>query len=69
MKVAILKCRDCGAELNRTAPFPDEERAKISIFSVFAAGPCPNGCRATFRDLNLNTKLVVEEESANEGAQ
>lgn len=61
MKLAILKCRDCGTELNRSIPFEDKDESKVRITSGLAAGSCPKGCRSTFSDLNLNTKLEIVE--------
>lgn len=61
MKIAILKCRDCHAELNRTNPFPDSDEAQVRLSSGLAAGQCPNKCRSTFSDLNLNTTLEITE--------
>lgn len=60
-KIAILKCKDCGKELNRSVPFEAKDEAKIRFSSGLAAGPCPNGCRSTFSDLNINTKLEIIE--------
>lgn len=59
MKVAVLRCRDCGHELNRTDPFPDHEESKVRVTSGLAGGACPRGCRSTFRDMNLNTRLEL----------
>jgi len=59
MKIAILKCRDCGEVLNETEPFPDKEEGRVAVSSGLAAGPCPKGCRSTFSDLNMNTTLEV----------
>lgn len=59
MKIIILKCRDCGAELNRSNPLSESDVAKAMITSGLAAGTCPKGCRSTFSDLNLNTKAEV----------
>ena len=56
-KIAILKCRDCKCELNRSKPYEDKHEGKVVVSSAFAAGPCPNGCRSTFKDLNLNTEI------------
>jgi hypothetical protein len=57
VKILVLKCRDCGRELNRTAALTAEEASKARIYSVFAAAACPNGCRSTFSDLNINTEI------------
>lgn len=59
MKQAIIYCRDCETELNRTDPFPDEDEGRVVISSAFAALSCPKGCRATFKDMNINTRLVI----------
>lgn len=59
-----IHCADCGAELNRTPPLTDEQAAEARVFSAFAAGRCPNGCRSTFTDLNINTRIqshAIEE--------
>jgi len=57
VKVLVLKCRDCGRELNRTEPLTEEQASHARITSAFAAGACPNGCRSTFSDLNINTEI------------
>jgi len=54
---AILSCKDCGKELNRALDVPDSDRGRVSVSSALAAGRCPNGCRSTLSDLNINTKL------------
>jgi hypothetical protein len=59
MRIAIIKCADCGEELNRTLPFPPEAEAKIRMTSALAAGPCPKGCRSTFTDMNINTRIEM----------
>lgn len=59
---AILKCHDCGSELNRAVHVPENEKGRVSITSSFAAGQCPKGCRSTFSDLNINTDLEWIEE-------
>lgn len=59
MKIAILRCKDCRTELNRTVPFPDDEEGRVRVSSALAGGKCPKGCRSTFSDLNLNTELEI----------
>jgi hypothetical protein len=54
---AILTCADCGHELNRAVNVPKDQRLRVSILSAFAGGRCPNGCRPTCLDLNINTNL------------
>ena len=55
--ILILKCRDCHQELNRTPEITEEEAKKARLLSGLAAHKCPNGCRSTFTDLNLNTEI------------
>jgi heterodisulfide reductase subunit B len=59
---AILKCRDCGHILNTAEHVPETNKGVVSFTAAFNAGRCPNGCRSTFSDLNLNTELVWERE-------
>ena len=54
---AVLRCRDCGHVLNTADNVPENEKSRVALFSGFNAGRCPNGCRSTERDLNLNTTL------------
>ncbi|MES1988412.1 MAG: hypothetical protein V4440_10335 [Pseudomonadota bacterium] len=68
MQIAILKCRDCGEELNRSKPFDEKDKSQVAISSGFAAGPCPKGCRSTFNDLNLNTQITYEQTPNAKGA-
>ena len=58
----ILKCKDCGAELNRAEHVPEGEKTRIAIAAPLVAGSCPNGCRSTFSDCNLNTTIEWVEE-------
>lgn len=59
--IGRLRCADCGAVLNETIPVSDADKAICAITSGFVAGQCPNGCRSTFSDMNINTKLEWEE--------
>jgi len=54
---AILKCRDCGHELNRAENVPTDQKGFVSVTSALAAPRCPKGCRSTLSDLNLNTTI------------
>ena len=60
---AILKCRDCGTELNRAEHVPEEKKAQVDISAALMAGKCPKGCRATFSDCNINTTIDWKEEA------
>ncbi len=59
---AILKCADCGHVLNTAEHVPEDEKARVGLTAGFNAGSCPNGCRATFSDLNINTNLEWAKE-------
>jgi len=61
VKILVLKCSDCGTELNRTEPLTESQASHARINSAFAAGPCPKGCRSTFSDLNINTRIEEVE--------
>lgn len=70
MRIAIIHCADCGKELNRSIPFEKQDEAKVRMTSGFAAGPCPEGCRSTFSDLNINTRVkIVELEEPKQSAE
>jgi len=60
---ATLACHDCGAVLNTAEHVPDEDKNHVTIFSAFAAGKCPNGCKDINVNININTKLTWELES------
>lgn len=61
---AVLTCADCGQVLNTAEHVPESEKSQVTLFSGLAAGPCPKGCRSTFSDVNLNTRLEWQEEQA-----
>jgi hypothetical protein len=63
--MGIIRCADCGAELNRTVLIDEPEKGNLAFGSAFAAGKCPNGCRSTFSDLNINTTLHWEANGGN----
>lgn len=58
-----LLCRDCGKKLNSTIPMSAEEMyadwTRLVFTAGFNAGKCPNGCRSTFSDLNINTSMPI----------
>jgi hypothetical protein len=47
--------------LNTAENVPEEAKGRVIVSSALAAGPCPKGCRSTFKDANINTDLVWEE--------
>lgn len=65
MKQVVLRCADCGHELNRTIAMTEQDIkrnwARLCIGSGLVAGKCPNGCSSTFSDCNINTKMTEED--------
>lgn len=59
----VLRCGDCGKQLNETTEMTAQELwqrwTQLVLSSGFNAGKCPEGCRSTFSDLNINTGMVV----------
>jgi hypothetical protein len=53
--IAVMKCGDCGTELRRSNPFPPKDRPFVLLSSALMNERCPNGCRATYSDCNMNT--------------
>jgi len=56
--VKVIRCGDCGRELNRTVEMTGVELwdrwTQLAMGAAFASGKCSEQCRSTFRDLNLN---------------
>ena len=50
----VVLCADCGRELKRTKTMTARRYAEVLL--RLTAPPCPNGCRSTFTDLNMNTR-------------
>lgn len=65
-----LLCADCETELNSTREFSKEELRSAWGHLVMSSGlvtkACPKGCRSTFSDLNINTRMIVEGRSQND---
>lgn len=63
--IVRLLCADCGKELNQTKPMTGEEVHNNWVLIVMGSGlfadGCPNKCRKTFSDLNINTKFDIVE--------
>lgn len=61
--VVRIKCRDCGTEINSTKEMTGNQVlanwGKLVISSGLVSRSCPNGCRATFSDCNINTDMVI----------
>lgn len=53
--IIVVKCRDCGKELNRSKPLTRNEYTIAVLLCPIMTGRCPNGCRSTYDDCNLNT--------------
>ena len=64
--VLVLECRDCGKELNRSMPITKKQYTRATLAGPLTTGPCPNGCRSTFSDLNMNTTQRVRTAAGNE---
>lgn len=55
-QICIVRCADCGEELNRSKPVTNHRERMLTILSgPLCTRACPNGCRATERDMNANT--------------
>lgn len=52
----VVKCRDCDTELNRAIGVPEHAKGQVTISAPLVAGKCPEGCRSTWSDCNLNWK-------------
>jgi len=66
----LLLCGDCGHQLNDTKELTGEvlraDWGMLVMTSGFNAGKCPKGCRATFSDLNINTKMKIKDLESDE---
>lgn len=66
----FLLCADCDQKLNETVELTANEIYKdwgrITMGAGFNAGNCPNGCRSTFSDLNINTRQKVVDAETGE---
>jgi hypothetical protein len=66
-----MKCRDCGHTLNHTTVFENLKALQDAYIHLCFTGPmlagcCPNGCRSTFSDLNLNARMVFVDVDSRE---
>lgn len=59
----IVRCADCGHELNRAEWVPEKGDLRIALGAPLMAGKCPKGCRATLSDCNMNINLDWSEEA------
>ena len=61
--IVLMKCCECGKELNRSKEINGKELHKMWMRVVFsgplAAKSCPNGCRATYSDCNANISYDI----------
>lgn len=62
--VVKIHCNDCGGVLNTSTPFENKEQlserwANLCFSGALMAGKCPNGCRSTFSDMNINTRMII----------
>ena len=65
--VIRVTCRDCKAELNSTTVMTGNQVlsnwGKLVISSGLVTKSCPNGCRATWSDCNINTDMTITQEA------
>jgi len=63
--VLEVKCTDCGHVLNSTVVMTGEELSnhwsRLVMSSPLVTGGCPEGCRSTFSDCNINTDMVIRK--------
>jgi len=68
--IVRCRCRDCGTILNTSVPMTkeklDEAWMRLILSMPLVAGVCPNKCRSTFSDCNLNVKTEVVDAQTNE---
>jgi lysyl-tRNA synthetase class I len=55
MRVLVIKCHNCKVELARSKPIKREDELIASLSAPLQNFRCPNGCRATYSDMNANT--------------
>lgn len=60
--IIVVECADCKAELNRSRPLTKKDYTLAVLSGPLVTKPCPNGCRSTFSDCNLNTRHRWERE-------
>ena len=53
--VIVILCKDCQRELNRSKPITRKEYTEAVMSGPLCTKPCPNGCRSTYSDMNMNT--------------
>lgn len=58
---AICRCRECKTELNRADNVPESKKLQIIMSAPLVAGRCPQKCRSTFSDCNMNIEIDWQE--------
>lgn len=53
-RIAIVKCHDCGTELQRSNPVEPKDEVLLIFSGALQNFRCPKGCRATHSDMNAN---------------
>lgn len=65
--VVRVNCRDCKTQLNTTTVMTGNQVmanwGKLVISSGLVTKSCPNGCRATWSDCNINTEMTIIHEA------
>jgi hypothetical protein len=60
--IIVVKCADCAAELARSNPLTKEQYTMAVLSAPLITKPCPNGCRSTWSDCNINTRHEWQRE-------
>jgi len=61
LRVAVLVCKSCGAELRRSRPFQREHEPRVLATAPLEAARCPNGCIRTQLDAEAYLSLSVKD--------
>jgi hypothetical protein len=69
--VVKIQCADCGAVLNTSTVFENLQALRdawvgLCCSSGLVTGSCPKGCRSTFSDCNINTRMSLYDADTEE---
>ena len=64
LRVAVVVCKSCGAELRRSRPFQREQEARVVATAPLDSLRCPNGCIRTQLDAEAYLSLSVKDVAA-----
>jgi len=58
-------CKECGSKLAETDEMSGSEMrsdwTRLMLSAPLVTRQCPNGCRSTFSDCNINTDIEIVE--------